>query len=724
MLGWLANAGRGEGIDGPETPAPVFAYKAFKNAVLGTPGDVDADRELTIPIKSLNSTYQRSDGLMKKLEQARLEEKGKAQPQGPLPLPKEPTQFMPSPTKSILVTPGAAAGRRKTVSFGEGVIDNERRRSTFEASSKKDLLSGNISRHWPAPTSDPSKRIRGKSAQSPFNGHKTTQDDELFNIVGEKKVPPVDASAQSTTPPTQNPTEDAEDDSTTNLNEPHSQSGKYWKAEYESYRTKSDREIKKLIEYRRLTRSFARKKDEQVIRLTDKLKQEEEKLKEMESCLAGLASRMADKINTGEPKNEDMVKELSQQTALTLKHKHKAASFRKALEKHGVLDSDESSLDDESKHDALVQKLRRAQEELDQANTQLKAEEKSKDFMNLQALAQESERKAKELESENLSLKRELAKIKKEISGYEDRRKANEGRLKRKQETLESRVKEYSERLRDSSKAHHEAESALKKTFDAEKREMQEVIESLRAKVANAEKTSSTRELSPKKRQVDVLLDQEHESISYSGHRRESKAGLYAERGRSTQKQTRKPMDQASMPNASQKDPQLSSMHEPDGRATTPVLLDSNYGLPSPNTIRRRQNNLDLITSARLLQSQRSRSVSPKKSMAREDYLPAALSSRPSMELSRDRKTTPSQLRQTKFPESRFSRQTTSKPLALNRQLSLASDNHLSASAAAAELKASSPERFAAAKARLQRSGNDDGNKVRPQGKENMWTAV
>ncbi|WEW56617.1 hypothetical protein PRK78_002065 [Emydomyces testavorans] len=745
MLGWLAGMGRGEsagGVDAPETPAPVFAYKAFKNAVLGTPAEVDEDRELTVPIKPLNTTYQRSDELVKKLTKTQSEKEKMSQPEQPLPPPKEPTQPMPSPTKSILLTPGTAATRRKTVSFGEGVVDNERKRSASDASPRRDLLSGNISRQWPASISDPPKRSRNNLTPSflEVRGNKSNRNDELFDIGEKKETTPTKKTVQAATQPTKGLVEEVEDDITTNLNEPRSQSGIYWKSEYESYRAKSDREFRKLIENRSLTDSFARMKEAEANRLADRLKQQEEKVKEMERCLTELAAGMAEKLNTGEPKNEDMVKELSQQTALTLKHKYKAASMRRALEKHGSLKNDDSPPDSESKQNAVALNLRKVQEELDRANAQLKAQGHLHDLEKLQELAQNSEQKASKLEAENISLKRDLAKVKKEILNYEERRKSKEAKLKRRHQVLESRVKEYSEQLRDTSKAHREAENALKKSFEAEKREMQEIIDSLRNKLAAGDKDAcakahipadsfrrSTRHsLAPSKREFDAIHGRKYKASHETGHNQATQTRNGPERGRSPLSQPYEHANQCIKQQCSGEEPRVHSTSETDVCNETGNLLELDSDLSPPDTVKRRQNNVDLLASANLLQTKRSRSESPKKPASREHYMNACPSPRPSMvyvELGQDSTGTSSRPHLPGNTEGKAPRQNANKASGLNRPLSLVPESSVPSSSASAKLKSMSPERAAAARARL-RGSSSDAKRTRPQGKENVLVAI
>ncbi|KAI1918664.1 hypothetical protein LOZ12_002437 [Ophidiomyces ophidiicola] len=726
MLGWLSGTGGGEGagVDGSETPAPVFAYKAFKNAVLGTPAEVDEDRELTIPIKTLNSTYQRSDNLLKQLEKARSETNEKVQSQEPFPLPK--AQPMASPTKSILHTPGTAHARRKTVSFGESVVDNERKRSTSDTVLKKDILSGNISRQWPAPTSDLSKRNRSKLTQSLIDAREQKSienDDDLFDITSEKPTMSPEKVVPAENQPGA-PMEESEDDFTTNLNEPHSQSGKYWKSEYDSYRAKSDREIKKLIKYRLLERSFALKSGTEVLRLTERLKQEEEKVKEMERSLAELAAGMAGKINNGVPENEDMVKELCQRTALTLKHKHKAASLRKTLERHGILDSDESATDNELQQD-IAHQLRKAQEELGK----LKAENRPSDFKKLKAMADASEKKAAELEKENASLKRDLARVKKEISTYEERRKAKEERLGRRQKTLEARVQQYSERLRDSSKAHHGAQETLQKAFEVEKTQMLDTIKSLKSKLAVMDKNSLVQPHFPtgqseaprhsssaSKEEIDTVCATK-EPLPNKHFSRDNCLPTNAKRGRSSKREQAKDGGNIKTRGTNKPSPPPSE-NRLNPTSQVGILVEDD-DLSPPNTVKRRQNNIDLLTSAKLSQPHRSRSVSPKKLVPATDSIVTSLSPKPSMIYLEVSQAQP----QPKPMDANPPRNMSSKSSGLNRSLSLVPDSFIPTGAAAEKLKSMSPERIAAAQARLQRK-SEDAIKDRPRGKENVWAAA
>ncbi|OAX80921.1 hypothetical protein ACJ72_04743, partial [Emergomyces africanus] len=200
MLGWLAGSGRGEYTgfaddsnvqEPPETPAPVFAFRAFKSAFVGTPGPEATDDELTVPIKSLKPAINRkSSDLPIAPKQTNL---APLELQPTLPESDESAQPMASPTKSILLTPGTAATRRKTVSFGEGVVDNERKKSPFESTS----YNGTISRQWAGNFEGGTGKPRSKLTQAfiearnqkPDEAKKPNENDELFDIADRKDRP-------------------------------------------------------------------------------------------------------------------------------------------------------------------------------------------------------------------------------------------------------------------------------------------------------------------------------------------------------------------------------------------------------------------------------------------------------------------------------------------------------------------------------------------------------
>lgn len=476
----------------PETPAPVFAIRAFKSALFGTPGADDDESThrtttATTAVKTKNpSTNQLlNDHITLKPSSGNTGDAFKAS-KADLDLAMN---AMASPTKSILVTPGTASNRRKTVSFGDGVVDNERKREDpFTKPNKTPTSSSNnFSSQWSATSSDGKFKPRSKLTQALMDSREKSKGTGLFSSQDLEPNPSSEGSRPS-------PTEDDNDD-TINLNEPRSQSGKYWKAEFDSYRTKTTWEIKKLIQYRSAAKTYAKKKDEEASRLADKLREEEIKVSEMERHVTHLASTMV-----GESANADkekLVQDLTKQTALALQYKHRVNSLRKLLERHGVVGNEVDDIaeqsESESSSEKTTEELRKTQQALDEAKAKIDDMKlQQSDFTKLQDLARSSEQKACELQKENASLKQTLARVKQEMSKYEGRRKEKEAKLKQREAKLETRIQEYRERLKNASQQHRDHEESLKESFNEERHRMQEQIDQLKIKLTAIESLPHT----------------------------------------------------------------------------------------------------------------------------------------------------------------------------------------------------------------------------------------
>ncbi|KAK1145776.1 hypothetical protein N8T08_004017 [Aspergillus melleus] len=490
MLEWIKGqneqfADGSKVLEPPETPAPVFAIRAFKSALFGTPGVEDEEnvqREQNPKDLSANPHLGAGD-LRKPLATGSARDAPKVTTMDV----DSAVNAMASPTKSILVTPGTASNRRKTVSFGESVVDNERKRDEPPTRSSKTptISSGNITSQWSG-SSDKSKP-RSKLTQALMDSREKSPAGSEMDSSQNVDLP----SAESKAVPSSE--EDGNDD-TVNLNEPRSQSGKYWKAEFDSYRTKTTREIRKLIQYRSAAKSYARKKDEEAVRLAEKLKEEEVKVADMERHVTQLASTMVTEKSNAD--KEKLVQELTKQTALALQYKHRVGLLRKLLERHGVVGDDIPGSPDvsDAPADKSSQGLRKAQQELGQANARIEEMKKQQsEFSNLKNLAQSSEQKASELEKENVLLKQTLARVKQEMVKYEGRRKEKEAKLKQRESKLETRIQEYRERFRTASQQHRELEDDLKASFNEERRQMQEQIDLLNLKVNTLERLPELR---------------------------------------------------------------------------------------------------------------------------------------------------------------------------------------------------------------------------------------
>ncbi|RGP68614.1 hypothetical protein FLONG3_8063 [Fusarium longipes] len=279
MLGWMLRRGEdapepvNEGdttqIDVPDTPAPVFAARAFKSALFGTPArqSNQSTRALT---KSKNS---------------RMDQESSRTPQRP---------------QGILLTPGTGTTRRKRVSFGQDVKKN--------ANSSK----------------EPESRQRTRLNEALEKASKTVSQKN------EGQQEPEDSSDEW---------EEADDedycthDITVDLNEPHSQSGRYWKEEFEKYHKDAKAEMEKLLKYKQLAKSYAKQKDAEAIDLAVKLKEEQQKVIEMEKQIAEGASKMASK--RGDPPDEssaDLLSTLTKQTALAVQYRTRVQELEEQLE--------------------------------------------------------------------------------------------------------------------------------------------------------------------------------------------------------------------------------------------------------------------------------------------------------------------------------------------------------------------------------------------------------
>ncbi|KAE8383235.1 spindle pole body formation-associated protein-domain-containing protein [Aspergillus bertholletiae] len=488
MLEWITGqneqfADNSKVLEPPETPAPVFAIRAFKSALFGTPGADDEDqmeREPN-PKNLLANQPSRANLLLKptigNTSDAPIATKADVDMA---------VNAMASPTKSILVTPGTASNRRKTVSFGDGVVDNERRRGDSPSKSARTPLTS----QWSINSSDGKAKPRSKLTQALMDSRdKSPKESEISQNSQPAESKPVVQSVSST--------EDDTGDDTVNLNEPRSQSGKYWKAEFDSYRNKTTQEIRKLIQYRSAAKAYARKKDEEALRLAEKLKEEEVKVSEMERHVTQLASTMV--AENPKADKEELVQELTKQTALALQYKHRVGLLRKLLEQHGVVNGDveniagPSETTNDSSGDA-AQELRKAQQALGEANAKLEEMKREQsEFTRLKDLVQSSEQKASDLEKENATLKQTLARVKQEMTKYEGRRKEKEAKLKQREAKLELRVQEYRERLKSTSQQHREQEESIRESFNEERRRMQDQIDLLKLKLTTFERLPELR---------------------------------------------------------------------------------------------------------------------------------------------------------------------------------------------------------------------------------------
>jgi hypothetical protein len=463
-------------LDPPETPGPVFAIRAFKSALFGTPAAEGEDAEQSaIARRQVNRLQRRKSIDASTVEQPSDDLKGDRKEEDP----ETANQAALSPTKSILVTPGTTSNRRKTVSFGDTILhsDTKKDHAPPKASNTTFPAPGSVTGQWMSGQSD--GKPRSKFTQSLLDAREQgTRESPVGTAPSKKeKTSPQKTHEKNLV----SSKEEAKNDETLNLDDPRSGSGKYWKSEFESYRQKTNLEMRKLIQYRSAAKSYARKKDAEALRLTQKLREGEEKVTDMERHVTGLVSNMVG--GAVDMDKEKLVQDLARQTALAVQYKHKVDTLRKTLERHGVVGNQDEQPETEDASKEAESDLRRLREALDKANAKIEEMKPHGDLKKLQDLAQSSERKASELEKENASLKQTLARVKQEMNKYEGRRKDKEAKLKQREVKLETRNQEYREKLKE----YRESEDALKRAFREERILYHEKIESLKSKIANME---------------------------------------------------------------------------------------------------------------------------------------------------------------------------------------------------------------------------------------------
>lgn len=243
--------------EAPETPAHVFAARAFKHAIFGTPAppneanyvqefttrqSVEIDsKPRTVPVELPTRSKNDIDAIV---------------------LPSAPGL---SPTKpnGILMTPGTTR-RNKSVSFGAQVLDKE---------TKKEGRTG-------LPSAFPVDGLAQPSSTS--NRARTKLTAQLQEVR--------DSAQKGKTNQTQRAKDDT--DLTMDYMEPRSQSGKYWKREYESYAENTQREMKKLVIKQKAAKDYAKKKEDEVANLQTQLRQERLKVEKLEAKTKEFATQM------------------------------------------------------------------------------------------------------------------------------------------------------------------------------------------------------------------------------------------------------------------------------------------------------------------------------------------------------------------------------------------------------------------------------------------------
>ncbi|RMX84733.1 hypothetical protein D0867_05413 [Hortaea werneckii] len=282
MLHWLAGAQKQDtepdttgNFEPPETPAPVFAVRAFKHAIFGTPQTQAKPRRHS---NNENGRQRQTSNRPERPSMTRPKSAGdvyRAAREEDAILP-EPVA---SPTKGILLTPGTGGAKRKTVTFGDHVKDNEEKRPI--QSGLPDDCPGKFPSPWVKgnPPDD-----QGEETKESFRGRGNLT--EAFEQAREESAKRKKPERKTSSSKDEGPSKEKD--------EPSSEAGRFWKAQYDSYRENSQREVRKLIAKQKLAKNFAKDKDQECTDLADQLRQERKKVEKLERRTAELEEQLRD----------------------------------------------------------------------------------------------------------------------------------------------------------------------------------------------------------------------------------------------------------------------------------------------------------------------------------------------------------------------------------------------------------------------------------------------
>ncbi|KAI4264292.1 MAG: hypothetical protein L6R42_000582, partial [Xanthoria sp. 1 TBL-2021] len=356
-----------------------------------------------------------------------------------------------SPAKGILLTPGTATTRRKTVSFGsldnrlgavnDGIENGQQDYQSVTKDSEKLTM-----------TTPPQKQgaeeipIQPSLTKASFRA----QLDASKQRLSERNLPVKSATtgglasnniAQFERPPVQLDLGDVTADYTVDLTKPRSQSGQHWKAEFERYQQNSDRELRKVIQHGQNVKSYAEKKDVEATELQEKLKRELVKCAAMETKVSKLAMQLASnkKAGTvGSNEQENLMNDLSRQTALAIRYKQKADRYRIAIQHQKSSSLGRSYGDEQDDVEDMTTDISstgvlpaadniRGDSELSSLRAELRA------FRLKLSIAEE---RAAKLEATNSKLTKNFLRLKNEMNNYDARRVRKEARLKERVDAL------------------------------------------------------------------------------------------------------------------------------------------------------------------------------------------------------------------------------------------------------------------------------------------------
>jgi hypothetical protein len=462
-------------LEPPETPAPLFALRAFKTALFGTPKEPQ------------DEGVENVDGGVPLEDATRKEDQ--VQPENTRPLSN---LLSPSKPQGILMTPGTTTTHRKTVSFGLAVKDNEGNPSVYTG---KSGLPQNYPGKFPSPWTSKSADMESKGGQTALTKSLYEARDQSSKKLialedSIKTIDPSDLEHQHITirssplkkrrqDDTRKRKTDSESDADTtlDLNEPRSASGRHWKSRYNRDRDRSKGEIRKLIKYKELARSYAKKKDVEKEELVELLREERHQIGCMEeeiSRLAGEIARRQRSTNTSEENHIGLPKQLAQKTAETVEYKRNIDHSEEAIESENGQRSHKHRQGDAGfpgTHSIRKQSV-------DLAHMKLEMDELNKKVEDMTRVSQR-------LEKDKGRVVHTLSEVQEDLVRSEKRRQAQEARYKQREARLEEEKQQLDARL--SSRHEHGQEEE-----DIRFEELQTQIKSLKAQLGQEKRAHNS----------------------------------------------------------------------------------------------------------------------------------------------------------------------------------------------------------------------------------------
>lgn len=416
----------------PQTPGVFFALRAFKDAFLGSPSQ-QSDLENVTTTSSIDH-YQYDPSQAQKNSQTQIPTISTTFSK-PLDTSNQ-QQAGVSPTKSILLTPGVPTNRRKSVTFGDGTKP------------RTSPLFNNNNNNNENSSTDQSSRAPNQFLQKLLEVRNSPVDmNENFYDVAPKRNDDAlkrqhAADEQQTVNLSNEPTGLQTDAEATDFVHPHSQSGVFWKTQFESFKATSTSQIRSLIDQMQEARDEAR-----LLKTT---------------------------LDTRDVQVDNLREQVSQLQDTLRRERENHTELKRTLK----LEKDKAP--PAEVHEELRYGERGAESWAEKRNAE------DDEVALLRARLGLSRERVSQLEEENLHFKQSLAKIKKEIHDkaaiYEPQRLRRENALKKRETYLQEVAQRYRQNYKDATQQRDETQLAME-DLQRDKSDLEAEVQSLRRKL-------------------------------------------------------------------------------------------------------------------------------------------------------------------------------------------------------------------------------------------------